>query len=424
MASLLEIPQEVRDQIWAHLLHDPTKSSHVTCGSPTRKCATRKPAGNCKSLMHTSRQLIAEITPYLYYQVQLDLENLNDFLSWVNQIGPKHTILIRNLILRTCSLSNDDSAGTWATESAWALALRSLPRLRTLTFQVSHAKGPATKPLISRKHQSGGPSSQLLHNLSLLAHACSEVPMPTGPNNIPEAYQPDNLRSHGFTHAFFSLHEPMPPIFLRYLEKVLLLPKPTDGSPRALQICSDSRTLETDIIGVPAAFFQQNGYRHQDTYAFNENNENANAIWTFARTPLSQKSPIRAFKAMMRGLPNLGYLRLGCRDLDSLFLIHLPRHLHTLDVAFTDDDAERVAENLMTMRGICRNLFTLAIAVSPLHDRPSDNKDPRPEVFFERSLVSKEIAEKWAPFWIALDEIKASKVKTWEGEGPGFRRQI
>ena len=76
----------------------------------------------------------------------------------------------------------------------------------------------------------------------------------------------------------------------------------------------------------------------------------------------------------------------------------------------------------MTMRGICRKLFTLAVAVSPLHDRDCAGEDKKREVFFDRRFVGADVREKWEPFWKALDEIRDSKVKVWEGEGPGFKR--
>ena len=372
--------------------------------------------------MRTCRQLSTELSPYLYSQVQLELVDFNDFHSWVDQIGAKNAVLIRSLILKSPSLGTDHSASSWANESAWALALRGLSKLNTLTFHVAHGERAKTRVQKSTRHRSNTPSPDLLNSLSLLAHACSEMQaLPNSTGNV-DAYLPDNLRSHRFTHAFFSLHEPMPTIFAKYLDKVLLLPRAEQGLSQALLSPSGGVTIETSILGLPPFFFQQNGFHLQDTYAFNENNESANAVWTFTKTMMVRYSPINVLKKMTRELPNLGYLRLGCLDLDSSILIYVPKHLHTLDVAFTDVDAERVADNLMTMRGICRNLFTLAIAVSPLHDRAPDLEDSQEEVFFERHLVSEEVAHKWAPLWKALDEIKASRVKTWEGEGPGFRR--
>lgn len=124
---------------------------------------------------------------------------------------------------------------------------------------------------------------------------------------------------------------------------------------------------------------------------------------------------------MLDQLPQLLYLRVGCRNIDSNFLLYLPRSIRTLDIAFTDTDPEQIANRLKFMRERCKSLFTVAIAVSPLHDR--ELLDGEEELFFDRQSVSEEIEEAWEPFWSALDELKASGLKVWEGEGPGFKRQ-
>ena len=63
----------------------------------------------------------------------------------------------------------------------------------------------------------------------------------------------------------------------------------------------------------------------------------------------------------------------------------------------------------------------ISLVVSPLHDRELSNTQK--EVFFDRATVDKDTATFWEPYWHAMDEIKSSGVRVWEGEGPGFRRQ-
>ena len=124
---------------------------------------------------------------------------------------------------------------------------------------------------------------------------------------------------------------------------------------------------------------------------------------------------------MLEQLPDLLYLRVGCRNIDSSFLAHLPLHLQTLDVAFTDTEPGKISTNLQSMRARCQKLFTVAIAVSPLHDRELlDDKD---EKTFNRQSMSKEVIQLWEPFWNALEHLKNNGVRVWEGEGPGFKRE-
>ena len=118
----------------------------------------------------------------------------------------------------------------------------------------------------------------------------------------------------------------------------------------------------------------------------------------------------------MTGLP-MKYLRLGCRHIDSKALFQIPdlaEELVSLDLAFTDPDPDQVVMYLSHVQTRCPALYTLAIAVSPLHDR--DRDDPKPEKFFNRKSVSAEVAAKWKPFWDKVDDMNASGIKVWEGE--------
>ena len=422
MSAFLALPPELRELILGFL---PPTIDHISYGSIIHSrevslSATRSPYN---SLLCTCRQLRAETATHQYRNIHLDVEHPVELLRWITHIGPYNSSCIHQLVLSTKSLAVKAEESSWAYESGWALALRSMPKLQALTLHFSQE--PAGKLATDRHQPNANPYPDLLQALSVSAFECSTITpkVYTRSNPAQCLFQP-NLRRRAFTHAFFSFHEPLPPVLVQYFNTTARYCQ--EAHPYTMQSYAhhllDKQSMEKNVTGLPSSFFEQNGFHLSRTHAFNENNENANALLTFTRPPQSQDPPFEHLRNMMRDLPQLGYLRIGCRDLDSTFLIHVPRHLHTLDVAFTDNDPGRVADNLMTMRGICRNLFTLAIAVSPLHDREPADKDERKEVFFNRESLGVGMKERWAPLWKALDEIKGSKVKIWEGEGPGFRR--
>lgn len=72
----------------------------------------------------------------------------------------------------------------------------------------------------------------------------------------------------------------------------------------------------------------------------------------------------------------------------------------------------------------CEQLFTFAIAISPLHDS-NDLPDGGRQIK-EGTPESKEedMKKEWTPFWKALRDIQATGVRVWEGEGPGFKRTV
>lgn len=220
-------------------------------------------------------------------------------------------------------------------------------------------------------------------------------------------YQPD-MSQRPVTHAVMAMDEAIPPLLLQYFAKLLEL--------------STKNSLEQSITGLPADFFDESGFYLARTYSFNEDPENPSIAMSFGRRPQGPISPLSSLRVMLDQLPHLLYLRVGCRNIDSSFLIQVSRSILTLDVAFTDTHPTRVATRLRAMRERCKCLFTLAIAVSPLHDREL-LPNSKEELFFDKTCVSKQTAKEWEPFWNALEDLKNSGVRVWEGEGPGFRRQ-
>ena len=76
------------------------------------------------------------------------------------------------------------------------------------------------------------------------------------------------------------------------------------------------------------------------------------------------------------------------------------------------------------MRERCEKLFTLAIAVSPLHD--CDTLDGGGDTGFNKFSLSRNVLQVWEPFWEPfwnlLEHLKSTGVRIWEGDCPGFKR--
>ena len=219
-------------------------------------------------------------------------------------------------------------------------------------------------------------------------------------------YQP-NLNERPVTHAFIAVDEAIPPLLLHYFHTLLQL--------------TSNFSFERSVTGLPTKFFEDAGFYLARSYVFNENPVNPSFSLSFGKQRRTLGSPLITLHAMLKQLPDLLYLRVGCRNVDSSFLAHLPLHLQTLDAAFTDTEPEQVATNLRSMRARCEKLFTVAIVVSPLHDR--DLLDDKDEKFFNRKSVSKDVLQLWEPFWKMLEHLKNTGVRVWEGEGPGFLRE-
>lgn len=101
--------------------------------------------------------------------------------------------------------------------------------------------------------------------------------------------------------------------------------------------------------------------------------------------------------------------------MDASFMTHLLMQIQVRDVAVTDLDPQHLATNLQTVRGRCKKLFTLAIALSPLHD--GDALYDSEHGSFNRKFVSKDVLQLWEPFWTPLEHLKSSFVRVWEGRG-------
>ena len=411
MANLMDLPLEIRDQIWAYLCYRADAwCSEGFGGSKYRdetKSDTSKPR-SFHSYLRICRQACNEITPFLYQTVCINVCHPNEVIRWLGTIGARNSACIRHLVIRFSSLLLKFNEERFVSDriKAWDSALRALPRLLSLTFDfeqdtnVSMIWANLNDDMLIHDPHVGNELA-----ISATAWAKRLQQCPDG-NAEDWEYRPD-LQKRPVTHAVMAMDEAIPPVLLQYFSKLLEL--------------SNKTSLEQNVTGLPPGFFEESGFYLSRTYSFNEDPQRPSIYMSYGRHMQRRfNSHIPSLHAMLDQLPHLLYLRVGCRNIDSSFLPFVPASILTLDVALTDNDPEQVAENLRIMRERCRGLFTLAIAVSPLHDR--DILDGRDEIFFEKAILSKEMICRWEPFWESLEALRASGLRTWEGEGPGFKR--
>lgn len=332
----------------------------------------------------------------------------NQIIRWLGKIGARNSACIRHLVIRFTSLLLKYNEEKYLKDRilAWVAALRVLPKLLSLTFdfepnpKVSMVWAALDDDMLAHDPVVG-------NELAISATAWAKKLQPSlGSEAQKWEYQPE-LSNRPITLAVLAMDEPVPPLLLAYFDKLLEL------APKS--------SLEQNITGLPADFFEKAEFYLARTYYFNEQPENPSIAMSFRRRSPTPSSPFSSLHVMLTQLPHLLYLRIGCRNIDSTFLLHLPPSIRTLDVAFTDTNPELIASRIRTMRERCKRLFTLAIAISPLHDRELSDKTE--EKFFNRQSMRKEILKEWAPFWDVLEGLKSSGMNVWEGEGPGFKRR-
>lgn len=416
MPSLLSLPRELRDHIWAHACQRERTWSSYGFTDSTKMLPSDANAFQSVSshaILQTCRQICYEVTPFFYETVCVSVVHPNQVIRWLRSIGARNSSCIRHLVIRFTSLRLKYNEERYVKDrtSAWDAALRSLPKLLSLTFDfeqnsnISMIWATFDDSLLEKEMLVS--DTVVGDEIAASAAAWTKLLQPSLSRKA-EAweYQP-NLNERPVTHAFIAVDEAIPPLLLHYFQTLL-------------QLTSNS-SFERSVTGLPTKFFADAGFYLARTYAFNEDPENPSFSLSYGKQRRTLGSPLITLHAMLKQLPDLLYLRVGCRNVDSSFLAHLPLHLQTLDVAFTDTEPEQVAANLQSMRARCEKLFTVAIAVSPLHDR--DLLDDKDEKIFNRKTVSKDVLQLWEPFWKALEHLKNTGVRVWEGEGPGFKRE-
>lgn len=422
MPSLLGLPKELRDEIFNHAFS--TQSGWTVSGYGDFRKKTQESFQDgaredsvmyspCVSpcILHTCKNIHIETTPRLYENVYLCVTHPDQVLPWLDTIGPKNSSAIRHLMLKFNNVppvEYREDRHTQMRQQAWRSKLLSLPNICSLTFELAQDKR-LRSTLLERSpfEEDIFPHDPIVtYELAVSALAWAKVLQPSrGNENQISKFTPE-LNKERTNHAMLAFGEPMPSVLSNHFASLL--------------IHSTDVSLEQIMTGLPISFFNDSGFEPASTYAFNEEKWNPSVTISYSKLAHKPPSPAIKLDKILEQLPGLIYLRLGCRDIDSSFLTRLPSQIRTLDVAFTDTNPANIASNLWGMRSHCEKLLTVAIAVSPLHDRDAD--DNTRGVFFNRESVSQETKMHWKPFWDMLDSIKDTNVRVWEGEGPGFKR--
>ena len=411
MPSLLQLPRELRDHIWAYACH--REDAWCSEGFSISRRPAPAPADTSKSqslhrYLRTCRQIRDEVTPFVYQTVCINVCHPNEVIRWLGIIGARASACIRHLVIRFSSLLLKFNEERFLRDRtrAWEAALRALPRLHSLTFDFEQDSNVS---LIWASLD----DDMLVHDthvgneLTVSATAWAKRIQPSLSREATAwEYQP-NLQHRPVTHAVVAMDEAIPPLLLQYFSKLIDL--------------SSKTSLEQNVTGLPASFFEESSFYLARAYSFNGDPRNPSTSMSLGRSrPPQSNPPMLSLRLMLTQLPHLLYLRVGSRNIDSSFLPFVPATILILDVAFTDASPERIVRNLQLVSEKCKDLFTLAVAVSPLHD--GEYLDRTEEKFFDRVSLSPKTLATWVPFWEALETMRSNRVRVWEGEGPGFKR--
>lgn len=404
MATLLSLPRELRDDIWDRACHNQFPPYGVTTHSNMAPESSRK-----YQLLLTNRQIYHEVAPYVYETTVVNLPHPHAALGWIHSIGTRNSTLIRHLFLKFGSLSFEQPQNRADVLKTWAASLQLLPNLQSLTFcyEPKEVKEPRSGPVEERTSQDALVPREELHTLP----EPETLKFQNGRNYDLEMQhlQPDYC-FQSITHAVLAIHEPMPSILVLYFAKLLKL--------------SSASSLEQTITCLPTDFLAGLGFYPTRTYALTDGPPTI--VFTYRKLDAPPRRPVNSIpnlSLMLSQLPQLSYLRLGCHQVDSSILVAIPAGIKTLDIAFTDPNPCQVASNLQKMRLRCPQLYTLTIAISPLHDTPKlDDEELDEASIMEREARAEELTNFWKPFYEALSIISTNGLRIWEGEGTLFRK--
>ena len=417
MTCFFDLPREIRDDIWGRVLQSDNDS--LPYGLQHQLKTKGRLSASPFRILQTSRRFCDEAAPYLYENTAVYLLHPYQALRWILTIGPLNASYIRYLVLKFTSLDVKNSRDKYKALDIWHRCLRLLKNLVCITFDYE----PYTIPCHPAKCYYDMDADLPIFDNAMVKMLRTFTASPkteflqsmagnTGDKDMLQ-FRPE-LRHKPITHAAIAIDEPMPYVLILSFIKLI-----KRGTHRSI-------SSENDITCLPTSFLAHRGFVLSRTYTFTEDPEKPSIVITYRKPDVALRQPnfpSPRVDTLLSHLPKLLYLRLGCRFTDSSFLTIIPSTIQTLDVAFTDPDPERVATHLQTMRQRCEQLYTLAIAVSPLHDALVLNKPAergqKPLDYQGSDLVD---TAKWTPFWQAIRYLQNTGVRVWEGEGPGFRR--
>ena len=417
---LHKIPLEIRLQIWENVAGKTECFGHFwsSCGlfAQDKPKSNRNPTHHLRGILTANRQIHMEISPFFYERVCVTVPHPDQVLRWIQTISPRNSACIRHLVIKYHSLllNSHEQSRVDERELAWTAALRCMPNLLSLIFDFDENREMTTK-------RSAPDATMFVNDTILLlelaksAVAWSKIQgLTTTQKTIdfqyyPQRNPPDQHEGHGeiaqrqYNHAVIAIDEEVPFPLQRFFAKHLQ---------------TNYTFLDLPVTGLPPSFFQMQGLELTNTFALNnDKTRRVSVVLTYQKGRRRQTTTTsQDLDFVLTGLP-IKYLRLGCRHIDSKGLYQIPKlteELVSLDLAFTDPDPNEIVMYLNHVQARCPKLYTLAIAVSPLHDRNPD--DPKPEKFFNRKSVSAEVAAKWKPFWDKMDEMNDGGTKVWEGE--------
>ena len=378
MIIFLNLPREIREEIWSYLFQEeaPRFPSHFY------------------SLLRVCKTFSLELAPYLYATAVVHLLYPQQVLHWVSAIGSYNSSCVRTLVIKFSRLESGSEPKD--DRNYWNASLLAMYNLATLVYHY--------EPSRDSPQQSSGLEEDYPCRMTRDEQAMQRI-------SRKGSYEYDVLEnrpaSHVWpiTHAVLAIDEPMPEINMMSFTKLLSLDMKIP--------------LAQSITRLPPKFFAGHGLELVRTYTMIEDLQQQSVALTYRKQASRAQVETPNLQLILSNLPRLVYLRLGCPSADSSFLTLIPLEVQTLDVSFRDLDPERISRNLRIMRARCKRLFTLAIVVSPLHDiieMPDGGRRVDQESRDEDGVIE------WEPFWDALRYIQGTSVNVWEGEGPRFKR--
>ena len=357
MPNLLDLPRELRDLIWEHMVFDWIGVSDYVnpdlplCNSPSR-------------LSQACRQIHAEVSPLFYGVPMFYLFAPHKAKEWIRRIGPYNSGLIRNLTLKSCFLSMDaNQAGRIIAADAWANVLRAMPDLRELTFdhEVSSPNWSDMAFKVNQMEYSSALSNALrgLTRLESISYVRGRT------CNMELLKSKPHLRHLRVTHAALVSHVPMDDYCREFRSlKVLQLGK----------IFEDTRVWTTDtdwhMLNSSTTQFlrglQRASFRSllivEDRGGIKVLSMKIKYDLGTATKPTDRSND--DMRRLFSHMPTLSYLGLD-GGVDASALAEIPVTVEHLVLSFAEnEDTELVAHQISRLKERCEKLKCLDIAVS------------------------------------------------------------
>ncbi|MCJ1351884.1 MAG: hypothetical protein MMC33_001868 [Icmadophila ericetorum] len=357
MPTLLDLPRELRDQIWEYTVFDWIGvSAYINPNFP--------PHNSPSQLLQTCQRVHAEVSPILYGVPMFYLFAPHMAKEWINKIGPYNSGLIRNLTLKSSFLSMDaNQAGRAIASDAWACVLQAMPNLRELTFDhETNSPNWSDMAFKADRMEYSGALSNALRGLTRL-ESISYVRGRTC--NLEFLKSKPHLQHLRVTHAALVSNVPIDDYCREFRSlKVLQLGK----------VFEDTRVWSTDtdwqLLNSSATQFlrglQRASFRSlvivEDRGGIKVLSMKIKYDLGTATKPTDTSN--KDMKRLFSHMPTLSYLGLD-GGVDASALAEIPVTVEHLVLSFAEnEDTESVATQISRLKERCTNLKCLDIAVS------------------------------------------------------------